>query len=123
MLSSLANVAFLRGDRARAQALQKESLTIGRDLGDPPGIARGLEGLAGMAHEQNELSRATRLWGAAAALRERIGNPRSPADQNKAAERWASVRAELGDAVFTAAWDAGRAMTMEQAVEFALGDF
>jgi hypothetical protein len=32
------------------------------------------------------------------------------------------VRAQLDEATFNAAWEEGRAMTLEQAIEYALGE-
>jgi len=69
---------------------------------------------------QSQSSRAARLGGAASALRESIGSPRSPAEQEEIDQQVAAVREALGEAAFAAAWDAGRAMTWEQAVEYAL---
>ena len=37
-------------------------------------------------------------------------------------KQMASVREALGEEAFAAAWDAGRAMTWEQAVEYALSE-
>ena len=60
--------------------------------------------------------------GAASALRESIGSPWSPAEQEEIDQQVAAVREALGEAAFAAAWDAGRAMTWEQAVEYALAE-
>jgi len=67
--------------------------------------------------------RAARLFGAADRLRETISRP-FPAnewdsDADYAAEI-ARVRTALGEKAFVAAWEQGRAMTVEQAVTLAL---
>ena len=111
-----------QGDLAGARALYEESLTISRHLGDQGGIAEGLDGLACVARGQSQLSRAARLGGAASALRESIGSPQTPAEQETTDKTMGAVREALGGGAFAAAWDAGRAMSWEQAVEYALSE-
>jgi hypothetical protein len=59
--------------------------------------------------------RAVRLWGAAEALYDSIGKHTDYYDR-------AAARAQLDDATFAAAWAEGRAMTVEQAIAYALAD-
>jgi hypothetical protein len=67
--------------------------------------------------------RACRIWGAAERLREAIGSPMPPGDRPDYERRVAAARAAMGDdAAFTRAWQDGRAMTQEQAMEYALRD-
>jgi hypothetical protein len=74
-------------------------------------------------------ARAARLWGAAAAQHQAVvGRPlREDEDQPfdtpaQAAESLEALRAQLGAAAFDAAWAEGQAMTLEQAVAYALDD-
>jgi hypothetical protein len=81
-----------------------------------------LEGFALIASAQEQPERAARLWGAAVELRGEIGsllplNEREEYDRNIA-----MVRTALGEEAFTAAWAEGRAMTMEQAIAYALSE-
>ena len=119
-LEGLAGVARRRGDSPAAHVLYKESLALYRQMADSEGIAYSLEGLAGAAQDQDQPVRAARLWTAAAALREQIGSHLSPTDQEEIGRKAALLREALGAAAFTATWDAGRAMTVEEAVEYAL---
>jgi non-specific serine/threonine protein kinase len=81
-----------------------------------------LEGLAGLAARENQPARAVRLVGAAEAIREGIGAPRSPGDQADL-ERWLAPVRHAGDEEARAAWRAeGRAMTLDQAIEYGLAD-
>lgn len=78
-------------------------------------IPECLEGLGKIAVVQNQPERAARLFGAAEALREKMGTPIPPiqrADHN-AHVRIISVPSE-------APWSHGSAMTMEQAIAYAL---
>ena len=121
-LGNLGEVACNQGDYVVAWALFEESLTLYRQLGSPNGTAYSLEGLSAVAHRQSQSGRAARLSGAASALRERIGSRLSPVEQAEFDNTMASAAEALGEAAFTAAWDAGRAMTLEQAVEYGLSD-
>jgi hypothetical protein len=70
---------------------------------------------------QGQLEHATQLLGATAALFE-IFNPRAmdPTDRADYERAVAAARAQLEAQVFDAAWAAGRAMTPEQAIAYAL---
>ena len=113
-------LARLQGDDARAQALYAESLSIRRQLGDLEGISEGLEEMAGVALGQGDPERAARMCGASAALNASIGSPLSPSEQERLDKTLAGAAALVGEAGFAAAWDARRAMTVEQAVDYAL---
>jgi hypothetical protein len=96
------------------------SLKVWWEVGHKPEIAVCLERLAGVACAQDQPERAARLLGAAEALRQAICAPQPPADRLGWEHSCSSVRAKLGEAMFSAAWVAGRAMTLEQAVAYAL---
>ena len=85
-------------------------------------IAECLGGLARAVCARAEYGRSARLFGAAEALEETLGSGSAEwfADQTGDDRLVASARAALGDAAFAAAWGAGRSMTLEQAVEYAL---
>ena len=119
-LYHLGLVALMQGDRARAATLLRESLQQRVAQGNTLGVARCLEGLAGVALVSGQHERAARLFGAAEALRAVAGTPQWPIDQPGHARDVAAVRAMLGEDAFAAAWAGGRAMTAEQAAEFAL---
>jgi hypothetical protein len=52
-------------------------------------------------------------------LRATSGYPLSPSDRNKHAARVGEVRGVLGEEGLVAAWEKGRAMSLEQMVEYA----
>ncbi|MFQ5796017.1 MAG: BTAD domain-containing putative transcriptional regulator [Candidatus Bipolaricaulia bacterium] len=121
-LFHLGNVAVGQGDLGRAVALYEESLILRQEIGDKGGIALCLEGLAGVACANGQPEQAARLFGAAEALREAIGFPLMPPDRTLLDydRNVAAVRAELSEDAFEAAWTEGRAMTLEQAIAYAL---
>ena len=79
-----------------------------------------LTGLAGAAVLDEEPERAAWLWGAAEALRQFIGSREAPASRTTRERLMTAAREQLGEEAFAAAWAAGQAMTMEQAIELAL---
>ncbi len=115
-LTVLAKVAETQRDQLMARTLYQESLDVAREVGDKVLIALGLEGLAGVVGTQGEPVWATRLWGAAAALRDRIGAPMPPIERAGYERATAAVRMHLGEQIFATAWTEGRAMTPEQAL-------
>jgi DNA-binding CsgD family transcriptional regulator len=87
-------------------------------------LAYGFWGLGGVATSRGLPDRAARLWGASEALREAYGLTLSPfARSNYDYEGdLAAARAGLDEQTFTVAWAAGRGMTIEQAIEYALSE-
>jgi predicted ATPase/class 3 adenylate cyclase len=111
----------LQGDLEKAEGLYRESLALFGETGDRWVATECIEGLAIIASAQGNAERAARLFGVAAAARQTFGitMPRNePGDQERSKT---TARAGLGDEAFAAAWAEGRAMTLEQAIEYALG--
>jgi non-specific serine/threonine protein kinase len=121
-LHELGLAAWDAGDAARAPEWLRASLAMRRDMGARRGIAEGLEELATVAAGRADPARAARLLGAAEALREVIGAPLPPVDRPGHEAIVAAARAALGAAAFAAAWAAGRALTIDQAVGEALDE-
>ncbi|MFI5268757.1 MAG: ATP-binding protein, partial [Chloroflexota bacterium] len=119
-LNSLADVLLDEGDHLAARPLLEESLTINVDLGDRAAIAYLLDDFAALATAEGQPERALQLAGAAAAANEQLG-AQLPAGERARFERLqASARQALGEHRATMAWEQGRMLTLEQAVEYAL---
>jgi predicted ATPase/DNA-binding SARP family transcriptional activator len=121
-LCALGRLAGRRGEPEEAERLLKESLARDRVLGSKQGIVQCLEALAEVAGVRCEAKRAARLLGAASALRETLGIVAQPTDASDEPSGAAAALAELGEPAFTAAWEEGRAMTLEEAISAALED-
>jgi len=121
-LTNLGSLAQRRGDHERAEALHRESLTLVVDLGDRRRTVACLEGLASAASSRGQAERAARLFGAAEALREAAGVTLPPPHRALREPRVAAVRALMRPEAFESAWSAGRAMTLDEAVRYALQD-
>ena len=118
-LSMLGRVAYRQGNIEEAVAKHNESLVLFRELGEKLGIIQGLERLGSVAVASAPI-RASRLLAAAAGARETIGAPLPPYERAEHDTAVDHIRAALDRAVSSAAWAEGRAMTLEQAIEYAL---
>jgi len=119
-LGTLGWVAMYQEEWNRAVARLGESLEVRREIGDKGGSAWCLERLAEIALAQGQAKKAVCLFGAAASLRESIGSVIDPVDRAEYENKLDSLRAELGEERFSTIWDEGHAMTLEQAITYAL---
>ncbi len=120
----LGMIEVQRGDLERGETLIEECVPIGRELEYSFHLAHVLLGLGLVAALRGRPARAARLWGAAEPLRERLGLALSHFELvTFGYERdLAAVRSALSESTFDAAWAEGRAMSHEQAFEYALGE-
>jgi DNA-binding CsgD family transcriptional regulator len=118
-LGDLGDVRQARGDAEAARRLYEQSLAAWRELGDPRGVAQCLEGFAGLAAD-TQVARAVRLFGAAATVREMIGEPCSPVRKIELDRKLWRARGVLGSKAYGEAWSDGQAMPTDRAVEYAL---
>jgi len=116
---SLGNALREAGDYGRASSLYKESLAFAKGQGIKRAALECLRGLGRASASQNQAEQAARLLGAVEGLREGMDFSLRPVEGDYDRSVTA-VRAALGDVVFAAAWAEGRAMTLEQAIEYAL---
>jgi non-specific serine/threonine protein kinase len=115
-LGNMGIVAHKQGDYSRARTLHLESLAEFRALGDRRGIGTCLTWLALAAGAEGHAAYGARLAGAAEALRAAIDSPLVPQDLATHELVVATMREALGEAGFSAAWAAGRALTMDVAI-------
>jgi predicted ATPase/DNA-binding SARP family transcriptional activator len=119
-LLNLGWAALLQGADKRAGSYCREALLLYRQLGNRSAITFCLEGLGGVAGIQKQPVRAARLLGAAEALREAVSYPVSPDNLAYYQRIVAAAQSQLDEASFARTWGEGRAMSLEQAVEYAL---
>jgi tetratricopeptide (TPR) repeat protein len=120
MLLELGIVAQQRGDFGSSRELHEQSLAILRKIGLPFFIGHSLQAFAALWLSKGEAARAARLWSAVEVMRVQSGSPLSPNDRIRHDVQLADARAALGEEAFASAWQEGRALTMEQAIELAL---
>jgi predicted ATPase/DNA-binding CsgD family transcriptional regulator len=119
-LLASARAAAATSDAGRAHEDAHQALTIGRGIKSQTGITIALESLGELAGVTGDHDKAARLLGAADALRQVIGFPRARLNQAGHDAAVAVIRASIGDAAFDKAWDEGVALTIDDAVSYAL---
>lgn len=114
-------LAHAQAAYATAALYYTESLQLSGQLTNHRGIITVLLAFAALAMAaEPDPARAAHLLAAAAKVRSTLGINPTP-EQHTAAEAVAqAVRARLGEAAFATAWAAGQAMTVEQAIHYAL---
>lgn len=120
VLACLGSVANHQGNYDDAEAILREGLILCKELGNKYTMAFCEVGLAGVWSARNEPEKAARLLGAANALLEAIGIQLQPADRADYDHNMAATRGQLAEETFAEAWAEGQAMTMEQAIAYAL---
>jgi predicted ATPase/DNA-binding SARP family transcriptional activator/DNA-binding CsgD family transcriptional regulator len=111
-----------RNDDRRARALCEEGLRLSLQPRVMNVTAFHLHASAALASSQGRLSRSARLWGAAESVRETIGATLSPVELHVYGPYINAARAGLDEAAWEEAWAEGKAMTVEEAVEYALAE-
>jgi predicted ATPase/transcriptional regulator with XRE-family HTH domain len=120
--STFLGLTLLRqGDDERATHLFTERSFL-QNIDLRVSVPEALVGLAATACIQGQVERATRLSGAAEALRGLFGTFIAPTVQAISAEYVARVRSQMDAERFTEAWEAGRAMSFEQVIAYVVGD-
>jgi predicted ATPase/serine/threonine protein kinase len=119
-LADLGNLARDLGDFAAAHPLYCESIKIFQELTHKRGIARLLEGFACLAAAESQPERALRLAGAAAALRQSLGAPLTPAEHAKLGRILETARQAIASTAGATAWLEGWATPPDKAIEEAL---
>jgi non-specific serine/threonine protein kinase len=119
-IHGLAYVAYLGGEYDRALELSHDALRRRWAMGDIRVFPAEFEDIADVCNATGQFERAARLYGAADALRARLDTPIPwwfEAEYQQEVDR---SRAGLPKDHFIAAWSAGRALTIEQALDEAL---
>jgi len=120
-LHNLAQIAALRAEALpRAASLFAEALTIRHRHQYAHGIASELAAIAGLHGRAGEYEQAARLFGASEALLERARTVLAPADLVAWERDLDILRTQSGELMAGEAWEAGRALSVDQAVAEAL---
>ena len=121
-LNGLAHLLYLENDSVEANHNYRESLLVSQEIGEKRCIAYCLEGFAKLALQYKNAERAALLLGAADALRQAIGAPLIEAEQAELDRDVIAIRNQLGQKAFDTTTTNGRAISLEQAVEYALNE-
>jgi len=117
---NLGIVTHLQHESVKAAAWFRASLVQFHSHDDRQGIAACLAGLAATRYTAGRTTQAVQLLGVAEALLEIAVYPLEPIHRAEYDRTVAAIQTQLDEAAFAAAWAEGRAMTLEQAIAFAL---
>jgi non-specific serine/threonine protein kinase len=120
VLTSLARLCQSEGDDGQARALFQQGLRLAHTIGNHGVSASCFGGLGMLAIQQGGWVAGVRLIGAARRLDQLYPGPFDPTERVQCRERLDLARSALGEEDFAQAWTEGRAMTLEQAVAYAL---
>jgi predicted ATPase/class 3 adenylate cyclase len=118
--ASLAGFAVEEGRVADGIAMYRSSLRLDREVGDRQGIRLDLYNIADVLSFAGQLELATRVLAATEASRERAGVAAESWVETMNARTLERIHAGLDEAAFVEAWEHGRAMSIDEAVELAL---
>jgi predicted ATPase len=115
----LGRLACAEGDDAAASMLLLEALRLFRRVMDRSGTTDVLEATAVVATHRGHMLLAARLLGAASRLRDQMGQPLAGPERADLNAALSAIQAELGDNSFGVAWDMGRALAIDAAIDSA----
>ena len=120
LLRCLGILARSEGDHRQARELLTESLDLSWEVGYGVGIVGALTNFAILAEQHGGHRRAVRLI--ATATRDSLPVLASRLERSERDNSLAVSRDALGEQAFAQVWAEGQAMTLEQAVAYALGE-
>jgi non-specific serine/threonine protein kinase len=143
-LSNIGHVVYMQGDLEEARAIFVEALTLAHEMDARKIAAEVLTGMSSviMAEARGDrgtetplprglisgeapvppgegITKAVKILGITSAIVERSGRQLEPIDQEEFDRNLASARAALGEQAFDIAWEEGRGMNIEQAIDLA----
>jgi hypothetical protein len=117
-LTLLAGIDLRAGEIAEGRAKLAQAARIFHDAGDRQAMVRVTVIASALAVAEGDFERAARLSGAGAALKAPLGEIATPVRMLQIADPIPVARSNLGDGAFETAFEAGRAMTIEDVVAF-----
>ncbi|CAN5636795.1 hypothetical protein BH24CHL1_BH24CHL1_12420 [soil metagenome] len=119
-LLSLGLLALRQGEDTQAMMLLGRSIRTLQEEGDPKWVARCLIPLAELAARRQQPTRTAHIGGAIEALANRAGYRLPPQEQIAYDRVITAARAQVDAGEWAAAWDRGQAMSLDEAVDYAL---
>ena len=116
---TVGQVARLQGHPDDAARHYREAIRITNELGDTAQMTEPLQGLAAVLVALGEPERGVRLLGANVAIRERLGGG-PPPEWLRLGDPLGEARRLLSAEAYNQAWEAGLAMSVDEAVQKAL---
>ena len=120
MLANLAFVTYDAGDYGRTRELGATFTQQMHEIGSMMAVSCGLAVVAGAESKMGNAEKAARLLGAASALLSETGVDYHPTDLPEIIKYTDDVKAQLDKVAYESAWSEGQAMTLDQAIAYAL---
>lgn len=120
VLENLGRILLHQEKQQQAMTCYIEALTLSQQVGSDKNTGDVLIRLAGVAANDGYVERATHIFGAVEALYEKMGIALQPIERKDYEADVAVAREQLDAAAFKTAWEAGRKMSLEEAVAYAL---
>ena len=121
-LANLAFVAYEEGDYERGRDLAMSILKERMEIGWVEWALIGLMVLTGPLGKLGQPEKAVRLLAVSTTMSADIGIFYQPGDQPEVVKYIAYARDQLDEATYEAAWAEGQAMSLKQAISYALGE-
>lgn len=118
---ALGEVLEQHGAWEEATLVFREGLSLGRQVREIGVVALLFDALGRVAINRGDHAQAVQLWAVAQRMREAVHIVLGPSEQAQREQYLAGARARLAG-VYDDVWEAGRAMSLEQAVAHALGE-
>ena len=119
-LIGLGRVAYSRGEYDAASSLYRQALTMFQETANQWNITYCLEAVAALAVAQGNMDRAAKLLGKTDDFYTQIQYLLSPIERQHHEQAVMAARTALGDQVYSAIWSEGQAMTLKEAITYAL---
>jgi predicted ATPase/class 3 adenylate cyclase len=117
---SLAKACISERDFDSARRYLSESIALSRELGNKWSVPYALESLADICTAENRGAKAVRLYGAASTQREALGLAFPPAEKLSYEKAIKALHELVPEKQFESEWSAGRTLTAQAAINFAL---
>jgi tetratricopeptide (TPR) repeat protein len=118
--SEIGHVLRHQGRYKEAETIYRDTILLFQEQGQYAAIAHELECFAFIAGAVGQNERAARLLGAAEALRESINSSMTPMERPEYETFIAKLHQVMAEETLKAAWEQGRALSMEAAIQLAL---
>jgi tetratricopeptide (TPR) repeat protein len=119
---NLGFIAYHQGEHQQALELMRNFIRIGEELGNDYGLLTGIAALSGPLAALGQPERGAQLLAAAETHITMSGSDHQTSDLPEFVNYKISIRDQLGDEAFQAAWEAGSRLTMRQVLALAMED-
>jgi predicted ATPase/class 3 adenylate cyclase len=119
--SELAHALRENGLLDEAYEIYKEVIPGWKELGHRAAVAHELECIAYIRFRKEEPERAAALLSAAQAIRKVIDVPRTKLEDIEYEKEVSTIRGLLGEPEFQKSWDKGGSLSMDEAIDMAMG--